>query len=328
MSGSRSFRSRLFWAAFVGAMGMLMLTHLVFLTVLRRFPFIFRIRHTTVAAAIAVLLIVVGVLQARKGLLPFNLLRERLASMRHGKAVRLEGQYPAEVQPLVNDLNELLDHRERIVRRAQAKAGDLAHGLKTPLAVLAQEAERARAAGHLELADSLTHQIERMQKQVDYHLAHARAAASGATPGARCVVSASVDGLVRTVQRLYADRRISIDCRIDPHHTVQAEREDLDEMLGNLIDNACKWSKTRIAIASVEAGTDIIINVDDDGPGIEPAKREAVLQRGIRADESAPGSGLGLAIVTELVELYGGSIALGESPIGGLRATLRLPRSL
>ena len=166
-----------------------------------------------------------------------------------------------------------------------------------------------------------------MRQQVDYHLAHARAAASGATPGARCLVAESADGLVRTLPRLYADRGITIRSSIQPDHAVQAQREDLDEMLGNLLDNACKWAKTQVAIASSDESGSIVIDVDDDGPGLDPAKREAVLQRGVRADEAAPGSGLGLAIVRDLAELHRGSIVLGTSPTGGVRASLRLPRA-
>jgi signal transduction histidine kinase len=282
--------------------------------------------HGAIAASFAFALIVIGILQVRKGLSPFDQLRARLIAIRKGRDVRIEGRYPGEVQPLVNDLNALLDHRERIARRAQAAAGDLAHGLKTPLAVLSHEAERARAAGQPELAASISQQVERMRKQVDYHLAHARAAASGATPGTRCLVSASADGLVRTLSRLYAERGITIHSAVEPAHAVQTQREDLDEMLGNLLDNACKWAKAKITVTSTQDDAAVLIAVDDDGPGLAPDKRNLVLQRGVRADEAAPGSGLGLAIVRDLAELHGGSITLDQSSLGGLRACLRLPR--
>jgi signal transduction histidine kinase len=305
---------------------MLMLIHLLMLHALRHFPGLFRMRPGLLAATVAVFLVALGVLQIRKGLSPFDQLRARLAVMREGKDHRLEGRYPSEVQPLVNDLNTLLDHRERTIKRAQAKAGDLAHGLKTPLTVLAQEAERAKEAGHPELAATISNQVERMRKQVDYHLAQARAAASGASPGVRCSVSESAEGLVRTLAHLYAERGIAVESLVPPEHVVQAEREDLDEMLGNLLDNACKWAKARVTIRSSEGGPNISITVDDDGPGLDPEKRELVLQRGVRADEAAPGSGLGLAIVRDLAELHGGSITLDTSPMGGVRACLRLPR--
>ena len=211
------------------------------------------------------------------------------------------------------------------VKRAVARAGDLAHGLKTPLAVLSQEAERAAASGQQELAQAVSQQVERMRRQVESHLAHARAAASGATPGARCQVAESAEGLARTMLRLHADRGLAIDVRVPAAHSVRCQREDLDEMLGNLLDNACKWGRSRVSIESVAGPQSIVITVDDDGPGLDPSMREVVFQRGVRADEAAPGSGFGLAIVRDLADLYGGSIALDRSPDGGLRAQLTLP---
>jgi signal transduction histidine kinase len=177
-----------------------------------------------------------------------------------------------------------------------------------------------------------------MRRQIDYHLAHARAAASSAAPGARTSVLESALALQRALQRLYADRGLSIDVDADPTVSVRAHRQDLEEMLGNLLDNACKWARTRVTISSGASGASglsaearrakadaVVIVVDDDGPGLDAAMRESVLQRGVRADQAAPGSGLGLAIVRDLAELYGGSIALGSSPLGGLRAILTLP---
>jgi signal transduction histidine kinase len=266
-----------------------------------------------------------GFWQVKRGLSALGELRARLAGVRDGHDRHIAGSYPAEVEPLVADLNALLEHRDLAVRRAIAKAGDLAHGLKTPLAVLAQEAARARAAGESALADSIDQQVERMRRQVDYHLAQARAAASGATPGARCAILASADALARTLLRLHADKGVAIDVRVAGDHVFRGQREDLDEMLGNLLDNACKWARTRVAIASADADRAVVVFVDDDGPGLDESMREAVLNRGVRADEAAPGSGLGLSIVRDLAGLYGGSIALGRSPLGGLRATLRLP---
>ena len=164
-----------------------------------------------------------------------------------------------------------------------------------------------------------------MRRQIDYHLAHARASASGSNPAARCHVLTSADGLARTMMTIHADRRMAIDVHVSHEQFVRTQREDLDEMLGNLIDNACKWAKSRVEIRSSLDEGHVVITVDDDGPGLAVELRETVLQRGVRADEAAPGSGLGLAIVADLVELYGGSIALSSSSLGGLRATLRLP---
>jgi len=274
---------------------------------------------------VAAIVMVWGLWQVRSGIRPVDALRARLMKVRSGAARRIDGTYPSEVQPLVDDLNALLDHRDRAVARAVAKAGDLAHGLKTPLAVLAQEAEQARTAGQFALADGIEQQVDRMRRQMDYHLAHARAAASGATAGTRSSVAESAEGLSRTLRRLYADRGIAIDVEVPPDHAVRTGREDLDEMLGNLLDNACKWTRTRIVVASTTNNGHVAITVDDDGPGVAADMRDHVLRRGVRADEAAPGSGFGLAIVRDLAELYGGSIALTAAPTGGLRARLELP---
>lgn len=273
-----------------------------------------------------VVCLVVGLAQVRRGLASFNELRARLVDVREGRHGRLEGDYPTEVQPLVSDLNALLSDREQRVTRALTKAGDLAHGLKTPLAVLNQEAERARASGQTEVAAAITRQVDRMRRQVDYHLAQARASASGGNPGVRCHVLTSADGLARTMHMLHAERGVKVDVAVSHEHFVQGQREDLDEMLGNLVDNACKWAKSRVTVTSSLAPGRVVIDVDDDGAGLDPSLREAVLHRGVRADEAAPGSGLGLAIVRDLAELYGGSITLHESPTGGVRARLELPR--
>lgn len=275
---------------------------------------------------LAAVCLVAGLFQIRRGLTSFDELRARLAGLREGRDKRLEGAYPVEVQPLVSDLNALLNDREQRVTRALTKAGDLAHGLKTPLAVLNREAERAKAAGQVSVAAAITRQVDRMRRQVDYHLAQARASASGGNPGVRCHVLTSADGLARTMHTLHADRGVKVDVSVSHEHFVRGQREDLDEMLGNLVDNACKWAKTRVSISSVFESDHVVIFVDDDGAGLDPSLREAVLRRGVRADEAAPGSGLGLAIVRDLAELYGGSISLHESLLGGVRARLELPR--
>src|SRR3984957_17463947 len=273
----------------------------------------------------ACLCILAGIWQFRAGLLPFGRLRREPLGLRDGSGDRIEGTYPTEVQPLVNDLNFLLEHRERIVRRALAKAGDLAHGLKTPLAVLAQQAEQFEATGQPEVASPINLQVDRTRSQVDYHLTQARATTAGNAPGARCPVLVSVEGLTRTLEKIYAARRLEIEVDVSSAHFVRGQREDLEEMLGNLLDNACKWTKSNVKIQSVQENGAVVLTVDDNGPGLPPSIRDQVLQRGVRADEAAPGSGLGLAIVRDLAQLYEGTITLGDSPMGGLRASLRLP---
>jgi signal transduction histidine kinase len=285
------------------------------------------VTYHTAMGLFAIAFVVGGLVLVRRAVAPLWSLRASLSAVREGRSQRIEGDHPSEVQPLVNELNGLLEDRERAVARALATAGDLAHGLKTPLAVLAQEAEQAGAAGHHELATTLGQLVERMQRQVDYHLARARATASArATLGLRCPVLPSVEGLVRTMRRLHAERELMIDTDVSPAHEIRGRREDLDEMLGNLLDNACKWARSRVAISSSLEDAQLLISVDDDGPGLDPSMRAQVLQRGVRADQQVRGSGLGLAIVSELAELYGGSVTLETSPLGGTRARLQLPR--
>jgi len=327
----RSLRWRILLGAFLWTLGLLPMGHMLFLVLsghkhdLWRFAGIFHLGLSVVLLAVALISLAAGFAQVRSGLLPLGQLRTRLSEVREGHERRIDGTYPAEVQPLVNDLNSLLEHREKAVQRALAKAGDLAHGLKTPLAVLAQEADRVDAEGQHEAAATIHQQIERMRRQVDYHLAHARAATSGETPGAHCAVLVSAEGLSRTLLRIYAARGLDIKVTVSPEHSIRGQREDLDEMLGNLLDNACKWARSVVSVQSFQENGSIVILVDDDGPGIPPEMRDIVLQRGVRADEAAPGSGLGLSIVRDLTELYGGSISLENSPRGGLRARLQLP---
>ena len=326
-----SLRGRVLLGAFLWSLGLflasgLMLTH--YMLVNAEAPGIFHgwfVRYMFLNFAAMILSLAGGLWLVRQGLASFSELRARLFGVREGKDQRLEGEYPSEVQPLVNDLNSLLSDREARVARALRKAGDLAHGLKTPLTLLNQQAERAKAAGQVELAAAIQQQVERMRRQIDYHLAHARASAAGGNPSARCHVLTAADGIARTMTTIHADKRIVVEVHVSHEAFVRAQREDLDEMLGNLVENACKWAKSRVEIRSAQVDEHTIVTVDDDGPGLRPELREAVLQRGVRADEAAPGSGLGLAIVADLVELYGGSIALDSSPLGGLRATLRLP---
>jgi len=329
MNWLRSFRGRILLGAFLWTLGLVPLVHLIFSTVHHQKQpagqiLVVHVDPVT-TLGFAFLCMVGGIWQVRAGLSSFGRLRRQLSGVREGSGRRVEGAYPIEVQPLVNDLNSLLEHRERTVRRAMAKAGDLAHGLKTPLAVLAQEADRAEAAGQREMASTISLQVEKMRRQIEFHLAHARAAGSGDVPGARCPVLPSVEGLTRTLLRIYAARGLSIQVDVSPHHVIRGQQEDLEELLGNLLDNACKWAKSKVKVHSVQEDSVVVITVDDDGPGLATSMRDVVLQRGVRADEAEPGSGLGLAIVRDLVELYEGTFSLEDSPMGGLRARLRLP---
>ena len=319
----RSLRSRLILASLLWTAGLLALMHMFSLFVIHVIP-----GMRTVYAIWPVLgglgLMAAGLFGLRQGLTPFRRLRERLMAVRKGDDRRVEGIYPSEVQPLIDDLNALLEERQKAVKRAIATAGDLAHGLKTPLALLAQEADRAASAGSRELAENIGQQVERMSRQVNYHLARARAA-SGVASGVRCPVAPCVDALVRTLLKLYAGRALEISPDISSDLCARVQPEDLDEILGNLLDNACKWAKSKIVVKASRSGGMIVFTVDDDGPGLEFASRFAVLEPGVRIDENAPGSGLGLAIVRDLAELYGGGIALDDSALGGLQARVSLP---
>jgi signal transduction histidine kinase len=324
----RSLKARFIVGSALWTLGLLGVSHLAFVYVTQRAPHVLRIQHWTVIAILALVFMLGGLFQVRRGLQPVNDIRQRLVALREGRARRLDGRYPSEVQPLVDDLNALLDHREEAVRRAQAKAGDLAHGLKTPLAILAQDADQAERAGHPALAASLRREVEHMSRSVDSHLAQARAAASAAAPGARCLVAASTAPLARTLDRLHAERGLVLAVTAAPALAVAVERQDLDEMLGNLLDNACKWARRRVTLtAAPDAADHVRIVIEDDGDGLPERLWSQVLDRGVRADQSAPGSGLGLAIVRDLADVYGGTITLGRASLGGLRAELRLPHA-
>lgn len=282
-------------------------------------------QHALFMGGLALVSMAAGAAVVRATLKPLQDIRRNLSAVRDGSANRVGGTYPTEVQPLVDDLNALLAHLDQVVERAGAKAGDLAHGLKTPLAVLSNEADRLAAQGDPALAGLLNEHIGVMRRYVEYHLAHARAAASGAALHARTHVTESVDGLTRTMKQLHADRKIEIDVSVDPRHLFKGRREDLDEMLGNLLDNACKWARTTVTVSSGITGDRLRLIVEDDGPGLDADARRAVLGRGVRIDTRVPGFGLGLAIVRDLAELYGGNIVVDQSPKGGLAARLDLP---
>jgi signal transduction histidine kinase len=288
--------------------------------------------NRVLAASLGVLLVLLGVAavgQVAVGLAPLKKLARALALVREGDAQRLAGDFPPEVQPLIDDFNGVLDRNAQIVERARTQAGNLAHAVKTPLAVMAQAASAAerRVEGDPELAVIVQEQVAAARRQVDWHLARSRAAAQAA-PGTRTAVAPVIEGLLRVVARVHAGRGLKLSSEpIAPACSFAGELQDLQEIVGNVLDNACAWAKSEVRVA---ANTDralrrLHIVVDDDGPGIDAARRDAVMARGARLDESLPGSGLGLAIVHELVALYGGKVTLGAAPIGGLRVELMLP---
>jgi signal transduction histidine kinase len=278
--------------------------------------------------ALAAVLLLITMFQVRFGLAPLKRISEGLAAIRSGVAERLEGNFPVEIAPLARETNALLDANREIVERARTHVGNLAHALKTPLSVMVNEAS---ARGDDPLAAKVREQADIMRDQVERHLERARLAARLTVVGTITEVAPVVTALARTMEKIHRDRGIAVEVTAPEHARFRGERQDLEEMVGNLVDNACKWSQSRIAIevvcnpADPAAGRRLRVIVDDDGRGLSPAEREQVAHRGRRLDESKPGSGLGLSIVVELARLYGGDLALDTSPIGGLRAELLLP---
>jgi signal transduction histidine kinase len=288
------------------------------------------------ATSLGVLLVLLSlgaVAQVAVGLSPLRSLQRALTAVHAGTSPRLEGRFPAEVQPLIDDFNAVLERNAEVVARARTQAGNLAHAIKTPLAVLDQAAAAARqgSAATSALAAQVQEQVAQARRHIDWHLARARAAGARGLPGQRVAVSPVVSSLERVMARVHADRRLNLRIGpVPPELAFAGELQDLQEILGNLLDNACKWARHEVQISATPVESNgpqrLKIAIDDDGPGIDADRREAALARGARLDESVPGSGLGLAIVSELVELYGGSVRLLASPLGGLRAELELPR--
>lgn len=269
------------------------------------------------------------VIQVYVGLKPLDRLRDALGRVRAGRAERLEGDFPSEVRPLVEEVNLLISHINEVVERARTHVGNLAHALKTPLSVLANEAERTEST----LSETVRRETDAMQERIGHHLARARTAATAGVLGQRAEIAPVLDGLRRALEKMYADKALAIeiagtDADAAPDLAFSGDSHDLEEMLGNLMENACKWAESRVRVTvDAAARGRLTLSVEDDGPGLKPDERNIVLARGERLDESVPGSGLGLAIVSEIAGLYDGKLTLGDAPLGGLRATLDLPRA-
>ena len=282
---------------------------------------------TTTAVALAVLLamLIGGVmLQVRVGLRPLFQLQREVADVRTGKTDRVAGDYPAELEPLAVELNALVAHNQDVVERQRTHVGNLAHALKTPLSVMAAEAQ-ARPGP---LAEVVGRQAEVMRQQVDHHLRRARASARLQGGGERTEVAPLLEELALTLERIFRDKGVEVDWRCPDGLFFHGERQDLLELAGNVMENACKWCKARVRVdARPISATTLELTVEDDGPGLAAEARGEVLQRGARLDESAPGSGLGLSIVDELAKAYGGALTLDDSAMGGLKVRMSLPRS-
>ncbi len=268
------------------------------------------------AALVAAILVQVGL-----GLRPLRRLEGALADVRAGRRDRVPADQPTELRALAGELNALLRENAETLARARMHVANLAHGLKTPLATLSL----ALAEPGRDPDGRLGREIDGMDRRVRHHLRRARAAALAGPVRTRTPLGPPVADLADAVRRLFAGKGIAVETAVPDGLALLVEREDLDEMLGNLVENACRWCRTRVSVGAESDGREVVIRVDDDGPGLDPAAREAVLRPGLRLDESQPGSGFGLPITRELADLYGGSLALGAAPAGGLRVVLALP---
>lgn len=276
-------------------------------------------------ALFGALTIAINALAIFLGLRPLGHVRQALADIREGRAERLDGAFPAEIAPLAEETNKLIESNHRIVERARTQVGNLAHSLKTPLAVVTNEGRALGGAKGKLIAD----QAEAMRMQVDHYLKRARIAAQKDSVAFRTPVVPSLERFVRVMGKLNPE--LAFDLRIETRDPVFAgEPEDFDEILGNLIENAAKWAKSKVRLTVADGIRDglrtLVVAVEDDGPGIPEEKAREAVKRGKRLDESKPGTGLGLAIVTDLVEEYGGALALDRSTLGGLKAEVILAR--
>ncbi len=300
----------------------------VFMAAENRAPLNRDVRRFAWTTAAALLLLGVGlvgavVVQVVVGLTPLFAMRREVAGVRQGRAQRLAGAYPSELAPLAHELNALLDHNQQVVERQRTHVGNLAHALKTPISVMLAEAEGDPSP----LAEVVDRQAEAMRHQVEHHLRRARAAARSQGSGERTPVAEVLDEIARTLERMFQARGVDVDWEADDL-VFLGERQDLQEIAGNLLENACKFCRARVrAVAEPAAAGRMRLSVEDDGPGLDADQGREVLKRGARLDESAPGSGLGLSIVDELARAYGGSLTLSRSSLGGLRVELDLPRA-
>lgn len=272
----------------------------------------------------AALLLIGAMLLIGYGLRPVRRLELDIDSLRRGMLDRLPGDVPSEFVPLVDRLNALLDTQSALVQRARVEAGNLAHGLRTPLALITDESDRLAREGEGEAAAFITEQCSRMRRQIDYHMARASAAGSRAS-GRVTPLLPLVRQIVDALQRLHADRALIVEIDVPAAVEVDCDDGDLGEILSNLIDNACKWSRRSIMISAMRTDGLVEIVIADDGPGIDPLKRDAVFDVGTRLDEAKAGVGLGLAISRDLARLYGGDLRLADGKQGGLVATVSLP---
>jgi signal transduction histidine kinase len=287
----------------------------------------FELALTVTFALLALALVGTTAFQVGFGLRPLRRLEAGIAEIRRGETDRVEGSFPRDIAPVAAELNLLIAANREIVERARTQVGNLAHALKTPLSVIVNEAGANKGT----LAEKVGEQVQIMRDQVSYYLDRARAATRAGAVGTATEVAPVISALQRTFEKIYRERALTIQADVPAGLRFLGERQDVEEMVGNLFDNACKWAQSSIDIrvagkaAESPGRTLLTIIVDDDGPGLAPDERAEATRRGRRLDETKPGSGLGLSIVSDLAGGYGGTLTFETSPLGGLRAELRLP---
>ena len=274
-------------------------------------------------AAALLLILLAQRYTVRSALRPLERVREQIAQLQQGRRTELDSQVPQELEPLVAQVNHLLSHTEDTLKRSRNALGNLGHALKTPLAVLVSLSEREELRDQPELQATLREQLAQIRQRLERELGRARLAGE-ALPGAHFDCAAELPGLFSTLGMIHS-HGLNLEWQAEPGLCLPWDREDLLELLGNLLDNACKWADAEVRLSLVQEGEGYRLWVDDDGPGIAAERREAVLGRGTRLDEQVAGHGLGLGIVRDMVEAWGGSLSLEDSPLGGLRVAISLP---
>lgn len=274
------------------------------------------------AAALLVILLLQRAIVAR-ALTPIETVRRQIAQLQQGHRAQLDTDVPAELVPLVDQINTLLAHTENMLQRSRSASANLGHALKTPVAVLLSLSEREELVAYPELRQKIQNQLQQIQRLLSRELSRTRLGGD-ALPGAHFDCAQELPDLFATLTAIHR-RDLQLHWQAAPGLRLPWDREDMLELLGNLLDNACKWARSTVKLDINKAAGGMVITVDDDGPGIDPEQREAALSRGARLDEQISGHGLGLDIVRDIVAHYAGELALDDSPLGGLRVVIRFP---
>ncbi len=281
----------------------------------------FRQRVFLTLAALGLILALSTFAQVKWGLRPLTHIVKGLNDIREGRSDDLKGSFPKEVEPLVGELNALIIFNKKVVERARTHVGNLAHALKTPISVLKNEASDYKTP----LSQKIIEQTNAMQRQVNYHLDRAQIIARSGVLSTAYPVRPIIEGLGRAMSKIYRDKNIQLTINIDAETRFSGEKQDLEQVLGNLMDNACKWANEKVFISGKSENDYLIFDIEDDGPGLSKSEQQKAIKRGERLDEQKPGSGLGLSIVRDLMQAYDGEFIMSRSDSGGLKVMLKFP---